>query len=67
MTDPTEKSHNPEYPFSQRDIESLVKTQQDFIDGKTTARDWSEIKNELNNLYGDVFPDKLMGSPSKSV
>jgi hypothetical protein len=58
MAHSAEKSDNPEYPFSQHDIESLIKTQQDFIDGKTTARDWSEIENELNNLYGDVFPDK---------
>ncbi len=57
MPDSSEKPNNTEYAFSQ-EIESLVKTPQDFIAGKTTARDWSEIKKELNNLYGNVFPDK---------
>jgi hypothetical protein len=51
MADSPGKSDNPEYPFSQHEIESLVKTQQDFIAGKITARDWSEIEQELNNVY----------------
>jgi len=40
-----------DYDFSPEEIESLVKTKQDFLDGKTTARDWEEIKKELEQKY----------------
>jgi hypothetical protein len=39
---------NGEYVFSGAEIASLVKTKRDFIDGKTTDRDWEEIEEELN-------------------
>ncbi|MDR3696037.1 hypothetical protein [Mucilaginibacter sp.] len=42
---------NEEYVFSEAEIASLVKTKQDFIDGKTTARDWTEIEEDLNRAY----------------
>ncbi|MDB4904844.1 MAG: hypothetical protein JWQ63_4125 [Mucilaginibacter sp.] len=42
---------NKEYVFSEAEIESLVKTKQDFIDGKTTARDWNDIDEDLNRAY----------------
>ena len=44
---------NQEYVFSGAEIASLVKTKQDFIDGKTTARDWAEIEEDLNELYSN--------------
>jgi len=37
-----------EYIFSKEEIESLVKRKQDFIDGKTTARDFDEIEKDLD-------------------
>jgi hypothetical protein len=39
------------YAFTKAEIESLVRTKQDFIDGKTTARDWEDIEKELNRAY----------------
>ena len=36
------------YIFSKEEIESLVKRKQDFIDGKTTARDFDEIEKDLD-------------------
>jgi hypothetical protein len=38
-----------EYAFSKSDIEGLVKTKQDFLNGKTTARDWTDIEKDLNS------------------
>jgi signal recognition particle subunit SEC65 len=40
-----------EYPFSDAEIKSLVKTKQDFIEGKTTARNWTDIEDDLNRAY----------------
>ncbi len=39
------------YAFTKAEIESLLKTKQDFIDGKTTARDWEDIEKELNRAF----------------
>ena len=33
------------YIFSDAEIKSLVKTRQDYLEGKTTARDWTDIEN----------------------
>jgi len=51
MTKPNPNSNNEDHDFSPEEIESLVKTKQDFLDGKTTARDWEEIKKELEQKY----------------
>jgi hypothetical protein len=40
-----------EYIFSEAEIASLAKTTQDYIDGKTTARDWNDIKADLDRAY----------------
>jgi uncharacterized protein YqgQ len=40
-----------DYSFSKAEIESLLKTQQDFLDGKTTARDWKDIEDDLDRAY----------------
>ena len=40
-----------EYVFSKEEIEGLVKTTQDYIDGKTTARDWEDVKAELKRDF----------------
>lgn len=40
-----------EYLFSDAEIKSLVKTKQDFIEGKTTARDWTDVKDDLDRAY----------------
>jgi len=35
------------FQFSQEEIKSLLQTKQDFLEGKTTARPWEEIKQNL--------------------
>lgn len=40
-----------EYVFSESEIASLIKTKQDFIEGKTTARNWTDIEDDLNRAY----------------
>ncbi len=40
-----------EYIFSESEINSLVKTRQDFLDGNTTARAWEDIEDDLNRAY----------------
>jgi hypothetical protein len=40
-----------EYIFSKAEIEGLLKTKQDFLDGKTTARNWTDIEDDLNRAY----------------
>ncbi|CAN5520285.1 hypothetical protein BH09BAC6_BH09BAC6_21320 [soil metagenome] len=40
-----------EYAFSKSEIESLVKTKQEFLDGKTTAKNWEDIEADLNRAY----------------
>ncbi len=40
-----------EYSFSEAEIKDLLKTKQDFLDGKTTARDWKDIEDDLNRAY----------------
>jgi len=40
-----------EYPFTELEIASLVNTKQDFIEGRTTARNWDEIEEDLNRAY----------------
>jgi hypothetical protein len=37
--------------FSETDIKVLIQSRQDFLDGKTTARDWSDIEDDLNRAY----------------
>lgn len=43
--------NNQEYVFSTTEIESLVKTKDDFVNGKTTARNWEDIEKDLNSAY----------------
>lgn len=38
--------------LSEEEIESFTKTRQDYLDGKTTARSWEEVKKDLKELYG---------------
>jgi hypothetical protein len=40
-----------DYGFSDEEIKSLVKTKQDFLDGKTTARNWEDVENDLNRAF----------------
>jgi hypothetical protein len=40
-----------DYIFSDAEIKDLVKTRQDYIDGKTTARDWKDIEEDLNRAF----------------
>ena len=39
---------NADYSFSEQEIKGLLKTKQDFLEGKSSAHDWSEIEQELN-------------------
>ena len=43
-----------DYSFSKTEIEGLIKTKQDFLDGKTTARDWKDIEQDLNSAYNQA-------------
>ena len=40
-----------DYSFSKSEIDGLLKTKQDFIEGKTSARDWNDIEDDLNRAY----------------
>ncbi len=40
-----------DYAFTDAEIKDLLKTKQDFIEGKTTARDWTDIEEDLNSAY----------------
>jgi hypothetical protein len=40
-----------EYVFSEGEIASFTKTKQAFLDGKTTARNWTDIEEDLNRAY----------------
>ena len=51
MAKVTEIINIDEYPFSLAEIEDLVKTRQSYIDGQTTARNWTDIEEDLNNKY----------------
>ncbi len=33
--------------LSKEDVEGLLQTKRDFLDGKTTSRSWEEIKRDL--------------------
>lgn len=40
-----------EFTFSKKDIEGLLKSKKDFLEGKTTARNWDDIEEDLNRAY----------------
>jgi len=40
-----------EFIFSKAEIKSFIKTKRDFLEGKTTARDWTDIEKDLNRAY----------------
>lgn len=40
-----------EFPFSKKDIEGLLQSKKDFLEGKTTARNWDDIEEDLNRAY----------------
>ncbi|MGF7077551.1 hypothetical protein [Mucilaginibacter sp. NFR10] len=40
-----------EFSFSKKDIEGLLKSKKDFLEGKTTARNWDDIEEDLNSAY----------------
>jgi hypothetical protein len=44
MADSPGKSSNPEFPFSQHEIESLVKTQQDLLPAKQPPATGRKLK-----------------------
>ncbi|MHB8205886.1 hypothetical protein [Mucilaginibacter sp.] len=39
------------YIFSEAEIKDLVKTRQDYLEGKTTARDWTDIEKNLDRAF----------------
>ena len=40
-----------DFVFSEAEIAGFMKTRQDYLDGKTTARDWNDIDTDLSNAY----------------
>jgi hypothetical protein len=59
MSKPVENTKNQKYLFSDAEIKILLKTKQDFLDGKTTARDWADIEEDLNRLYNTDLPKSV--------
>ena len=39
------------YVFSAAQMADFEQSKQDFLAGKTTARDWEDIKKDLNRVY----------------
>ncbi|MBD1391631.1 hypothetical protein [Mucilaginibacter glaciei] len=37
--------------FSKSEIDSLLQTRQDYVEGKTTAREWTDIERDLNSAF----------------
>ena len=58
MTEPIKNSQNGEYALSKTEIATLVQTMQDFKGGKTTARDGTEIEDELDHRYQPGLPNQ---------
>jgi hypothetical protein len=42
---------NEQYDLTDAEIQSLLNTQKDFLEGKTTARNWKDIEDDLNSAY----------------
>ncbi len=40
-----------EHQFSKSEIEGFLKSKEDFTSGKTTAKDWNEVDEELKSAY----------------
>ena len=40
-----------EHQLSNSEINSFLKSKDDFLSGKTTAKDWTKIDEELNSAY----------------
>ncbi|WP_028296516.1 hypothetical protein [Olivibacter sitiensis] len=40
-----------DYVFSETQMADFERTQQDFFAGKTSVRDWEDIKKGLNRVY----------------
>jgi len=57
MVKSIENKSSKEHDFSDAEIASFVQTMQDFKDGKTTTRDWTEIEKELGQRYNSNLPD----------
>jgi len=57
MAKTTKKINTKDYIFSEEKIQSFLQTQQDFIKGKTTARDWEEIHQDLKHKFETDLPD----------
>lgn len=38
---------NTGYNFTEQEITALLKTKQDFLEGKSSARNWNEIEQDL--------------------
>jgi len=62
MLKPGENINIREFVFSIEEIESFVQTKQDFLDGKTTARNWTDIEEDLNLRYSNDPPNNSLKS-----
>jgi hypothetical protein len=45
---------NEECLLSLNNIEALLKSKQNFLDGKTTAKNWEDIEAELSKKYSQI-------------
>ncbi|MFI5159781.1 MAG: hypothetical protein ACHQHN_00820 [Sphingobacteriales bacterium] len=44
-------SDEKDYLFSPDEIKGFVQTRKDYLDGKTTARDWIDVEKDLNRAF----------------
>ena len=45
------QSDNVDFDLTEAQMQEVIKRDNDFINGKTTARDWNEIKRDLQSVY----------------
>jgi len=42
---------NTNYNFNEQKIKNLLKTKQDFLEGKSSSRNWEDIEEDLNSAF----------------
>lgn len=45
------QSDNDNFSLTKSQKQEAIRRDNDFINGQTTARDWNDIKRDLNNVY----------------
>lgn len=45
------QSDQTNFTLTEAQMQEVIKRDNDFINGKTTARDWNDIKRDLKSVY----------------